>query len=90
MDEAIPTNHEDLTDIVLASPLTDIVQLICLDVNKTIEIFPFHVLVRLADVVGEFIAGFDKLRVLAAPNLSRATFVGSCVFYEDNVFRNLT
>ena len=90
MDEAIPTNHEDLTDIVLASPLTDIVQLICLDVNKTIEIFPFHVLVRLIDVLSKFMAGFDKFWILAAPDLSRATFVGSCVLYEDNVFRNLT
>jgi hypothetical protein len=90
VDEAIPTNHEDLTDIVLASPLTDIIDFVRLDINKSIEIFPFHVLVRLVDVIGKFMAGFDKLGVLAAPNLSRATFVGSCVLYEDNVLRNLT
>ncbi len=90
MDEAIPTNHEDLTDIVLASPLTDSIQLICLDINKLIEIFLFHVLMQLADVIGKSMTGFDKPWVLAAPDFSCASFVGSRVLYEDNILWNLT
>lgn len=83
--DAVTADHEDFADVVLPSPLTDIADLVGLEVDDNVYFVLFQSLVLSDERVLELCTFIVQFQVLAAPYLRTLPHVGSGVLHQCNV-----
>ena len=83
--DAVTTNHEDFADVVLSSPLTDVVDFVGLEVDERVHFTLAQTLVTVDKFLFEVHSLVVQLLVLAPPYRCTLPFVRGSVFHQCHV-----
>ena len=85
MDEAIPTNHKNLADIVLTSPFTDAIYLISFYIDKMLQVLLFHVGICPCNLGCKALTLVYQFTVTASPHLGGTSLIGCGVLDQGDI-----